>query len=142
MTKRKKTTTRKASDEEVAAAQASPRSVMPISPDMDGVHGIPRIGGLGDDVLDSEDFVDEEPAVEEDEVNEGYVPEEGDEELEKELVRHILDRRMQRRRLRSLPELKKNVRKIARFFLSQVIVACSWNLTMGSLRNANCWPNS
>ena len=29
-----------ASDEEVAAAQASPRSVMPSSPDMDGDHGI------------------------------------------------------------------------------------------------------
>ena len=40
------------SDEEVAAAQASPRSVMPSSPDLDGDHGMPRMGGLGDDVLD------------------------------------------------------------------------------------------
>ena len=73
-----------ASDEEVAAAQASPRSVMPSSPDIDGDHGMPRIGGLGDDVLDSADLVDEEPAVEEDEVDEGYVLEEQDEEPEKE----------------------------------------------------------
>jgi len=73
-----------ASDAEVAAAQASPRSVMPSSPDMDHDSGMPRIGGLGDDVLDSADLVDEEPAVEEDEVDEGYVLEEEDEELEKE----------------------------------------------------------
>ena len=45
---------------------------------------MPRIGGLGDDVLDSADLVDEEPAVEEDEVDEGYALEEEDEELEKE----------------------------------------------------------
>lgn len=44
---------------------------------------MPRIDGLGDDVLDSADLVDEEPAVEEDEVDEGYVLEEEDEELEK-----------------------------------------------------------
>lgn len=37
---------------------------------MDGDHGMPRIGGLGDDVLNIADLVDEEPAVEEDE---GYV---------------------------------------------------------------------
>ncbi len=75
-----------ASDEEVAAAQASPRSAMPSSPsDLDHDTGMPRIGGgLGDDVLDSADLVDEEPAVEEDEVDEGYVLEEEDEELEKE----------------------------------------------------------
>ena len=82
MTKRKKTTTRKASDEEVAAAQASPRSVIPSSPDLDGDHGMPRIGGLGDEVLDSADLVDEEPGVEEDDVDESYVLEEEDEELE------------------------------------------------------------
>jgi len=73
-----------ASDEEVAAAQALPRSVMPSPPDLDGDHGMRRIGGLGDEVLDSADLVDEEPAVEEDEVDEGYVLEEEDEELEKE----------------------------------------------------------
>ena len=84
MTKRKRTTTRKASDEEVAAAQASPRSVMPSSPDLDGDHRMPRIGGLGDEVLDSADLVDEEPGVEEDDVDESYVLEEEDEELEKE----------------------------------------------------------
>ena len=84
MTKRNKTTTRKASDEEVAAAQASPRSVMPSSPDLDGDHRMPRIGGLGDEVLDSADLVDEEPGVEEDDVDESYVLEEEDEELEKE----------------------------------------------------------
>jgi len=38
---------------------------------MDGDHGMPRIGGLGDHVLDSADLVGEEPAVE-DEVEEGY----------------------------------------------------------------------
>ena len=70
-----------ASDEEVAAAQASPRSVMPSSPDMDGDHGMPRIGGPSDEVLDSADLVDEESAVEEDEVDEGYVLEEEDEGL-------------------------------------------------------------
>ena len=37
---------------------------------MDGDHGMPRIGGIGDDVLNIADLVDEEPAVEEDE---GYV---------------------------------------------------------------------
>ena len=73
-----------ASDEEVAAAQASPRSAMPSAPDLDHDPGMPRIGGMGDDVLDSADLVDEEPAVEEDEVDEGYVLEEEDEELEKE----------------------------------------------------------
>ena len=73
-----------ASDEEVAAAQASPRSVMPSSPDLDGDHRMPRIGGLGDEVLDSADLVDEEPGVEEDDVDESYVLEEEDEELEKE----------------------------------------------------------
>ncbi|GAC1499273.1 MAG: hypothetical protein NVS1B2_22880 [Vulcanimicrobiaceae bacterium] len=74
-----------ASDEEVAAAQASPRNAMPASPDLDGdVGGMGRIGGLGgDDVLDA-DLVEDEPAVEEDEVDEGYVLEEEDEELEKE----------------------------------------------------------
>ncbi len=74
-----------ASDEEVAAAQASPRSAMPSAPDLEGdVGGMGRIGGLGgDDVLDAE-LVDDEPAVEEDEVDEGYVLEEEDEELEKD----------------------------------------------------------
>jgi len=45
---------------------------------------MPRIDGLGDDVLDSADLVDEAPAVEEDEVDEGYFLEEEDEDLEKE----------------------------------------------------------
>ena len=71
-------------DEGVTAEQASPRSVMPSSPDMDGDHEMTRIGGLGDDVLDSADIVDEEPTVEKDEVDEGYVLKEEDEELEKE----------------------------------------------------------
>ena len=49
------------------AAQASPRSVMPSSPDMDGDRGMPRISGLDNDVLDSAALVDEVPLVEEDE---------------------------------------------------------------------------
>ena len=74
-----------ASDEEVAAAQASPRNAMPSSPDLDGdVGGMGRLGGLGgDDVLDA-DLVEDAPVVEEDEIDEGYVLEEEDEELEKE----------------------------------------------------------
>jgi len=72
-----------ASDEEVAAAQASPRSVMPASPDLDE-GGLGRIGGgLGDDVLDA-DLVEEEPAVEEEEVDEGYVLEDEEAETEEE----------------------------------------------------------
>jgi DNA-directed RNA polymerase subunit beta len=72
-----------ASDEEVAAAQASPRNIMPAAPDLDGETGLGRIGGIGDDVLDA-DVLEEEPPVEEDEVDEGYVLEDEEEELEKE----------------------------------------------------------
>jgi len=72
-----------ASDEEVAAAQASPRNVMPAQPDLEegGLGGMR--GALGEDVLDS-DLVEEEPPVEEEELDEGYVLEDEDEELEKE----------------------------------------------------------
>jgi DNA-directed RNA polymerase subunit beta len=75
-----------ASDEEVAAAQASPRSVMPASPELDGEPGgLGRLGaGIGgDDVLDA-DVLEEEPAVEEDDVDEGYVLEDEDAETEEE----------------------------------------------------------
>jgi hypothetical protein len=72
-----------ASDEEVAAAQASPRSAMPAQPELEE-GGLGRLGGgMGEDVLDS-DLVEEEPAVEEEEVDEGYVLEDEDEEQEKE----------------------------------------------------------
>jgi DNA-directed RNA polymerase subunit beta len=72
-----------ASDEEVAAAQASPRSAMPASPELDSDTGLGRIGGLGDDVLDA-DVLEEEPAAEEEEIDEGYVLEDEEEELETE----------------------------------------------------------
>jgi DNA-directed RNA polymerase subunit beta len=74
-----------ASDEEVAAAQASPRSVMPASPELDGEPGLGRLGGGigGDDVLDA-DVLEEEPAVEEEDVDEGYVLEDEDAETEEE----------------------------------------------------------
>jgi DNA-directed RNA polymerase subunit beta len=75
-----------ASDEEVAAAQASPRNVMPASPELDGEPGgLGRLGGGlgGDDVLDA-DVLEEEPAVEEDDVDEGYVLEDEDAETEEE----------------------------------------------------------
>jgi len=70
-----------ASDEEVAAAQASPRNVMPASPDLDGEPG--GIGRMGEDALDA-DVLEEEPPVEEEEVDEGYVLEDEDAELEEE----------------------------------------------------------
>jgi DNA-directed RNA polymerase subunit beta len=72
-----------ASDEEVAAAQASPRNAMPASPELDGEPGLGRIGGGGDDVLDA-DVLEEEPVVEEEEVDEGYVLEDEDAETEEE----------------------------------------------------------
>ena len=75
-----------ASDEEVAAAQASPRNAMPASPDLDGDGGgMGRMGGGlgGDDVLDA-DVLEEEPVVEEEEVDEGYVLEDEDSETEEE----------------------------------------------------------
>jgi hypothetical protein len=74
-----------ASDEEVAAAQASPRNVMPASPELDGEPGMGRMGGglAGDDVLDA-DVLEEEPVVEEEEVDEGYVLEDEDAETEEE----------------------------------------------------------
>ncbi len=70
-----------ASDEEVAAAQASPRGVIPASRELDSDTGLGRIGGLGDDVLDA-DVLEEEPPAEEEEIDEGYVLEDEDEELE------------------------------------------------------------
>ena len=74
-----------ASDEEVAAAQASPRNVMPASPELeDGALGrMGGGGGIGEDVLDT-DIVEEEPAVEEEDVDEGYVLEDEEAELEEE----------------------------------------------------------
>jgi DNA-directed RNA polymerase subunit beta len=73
-----------ASDEEVAAAQASPRAAVSTPAELDGEPGgNGRIPGLGDDVLDA-DVLEEEPPVEEDDVDEGYVLEDEDEELEKE----------------------------------------------------------
>ena len=73
-----------ASDEEVAAAQAAP-SRGAASPDLDGeaAGAFGRPGGLGDDVLDA-DVLEEEPAVEEEEIDEGYVLEDEDEEVEKD----------------------------------------------------------
>jgi hypothetical protein len=70
-----------ASDEEVAAAQASPRNAMPASPDLDGEPG--GMGRMGEDALDA-DVLEEEPPVEEEEVDEGYVLEDEDAELEEE----------------------------------------------------------
>jgi hypothetical protein len=77
-----------ATDEEVAAAQqqTSRRGAASASADLGDVPGglgrVPCLGG--DDILDA-DVVDvEAPAVEEDEVDEGYVLEDEDEETEKE----------------------------------------------------------
>jgi len=70
-----------ASDEEVAAATASPRSIIPASPDLEeGALG--RIAGLPDEL--AEETLEEDPAVaaEEDDVDEGYVLEEEEEEPE------------------------------------------------------------
>jgi len=47
------------------------------------VDGLGRITGLGDDALDA-DVIEEEPAVEEEDPDEGYVLEDEDEELEAE----------------------------------------------------------
>jgi hypothetical protein len=73
------------SDEEVAAAAASPRSVIPLGVDLDesgDVVGVMR-GVTDDDIAD--DVLDEErePVVEED-VDEGYVLEDEDEEYTEE----------------------------------------------------------
>jgi hypothetical protein len=73
-----------ASDEEVAAAQAAPSRASSAAPELDGEGaGFGRAGGLGDDVLDA-DVLEDEPAVEEEEIDEGYVLEDEDEELEKD----------------------------------------------------------
>ncbi len=71
-----------ASDEEVAAAQASPRSVMPPTPDLDEA-GLGRIGGLDTDVIDG-DVIEDDLAQEEEDVDEGYQLEDEEEELEEE----------------------------------------------------------
>jgi DNA-directed RNA polymerase subunit beta len=68
-----------ASDEEVAAAAVSTRSVMPPTVELEEA-GLGRIGGLTEDI-DAE-IVAEEPAAEEEELNEGYQLE--DEEAEPE----------------------------------------------------------
>ena len=70
-----------ASDEEVAAATAAPRSVMPATPELDE-GGLGRIGGLGDDIAD--EVIEEEPVAEGDEIDEGYVLEDEEEEVEPE----------------------------------------------------------
>jgi hypothetical protein len=71
-----------ASDEEVAAATASPRSIIPASPDLEE-GGLGRIAGLPDEL--SEETLEDEPAVaEDDEIDEGYVLEEEEEEPEAE----------------------------------------------------------
>ena len=71
-----------ASDEEVAAATASPRSIIPASPDLEE-GGLGRIAGLPDEL--TEETLEEEPAVaEEEDVDEGYVLEEEEEEPEAE----------------------------------------------------------
>jgi DNA-directed RNA polymerase subunit beta len=74
-----------ATDEEVAAAQQSTRrGSASAAPELDGEPGgLGRGAGLGDDVLDA-DVLEEEPPVEEDEIDEGYVLEDEDEETEKE----------------------------------------------------------
>jgi hypothetical protein len=73
-----------ASDEEVAAAQAAPSRASSAAPELDGeAAGFGRAGALGDDVLDA-DVLEDEPAVEEEEIDEGYVLEDEDEELEKD----------------------------------------------------------
>jgi DNA-directed RNA polymerase subunit beta len=71
-----------ASDEEVAAAQASPRSVLPASPDLDEA-GLGRIGALEGDVIDG-DVIEDDLAQEEEELDEGYQLEDEEEELEEE----------------------------------------------------------
>jgi DNA-directed RNA polymerase subunit beta len=71
-----------ASDEEVAAAQASPRSVMPTTPDLDDA-GLGRIGALEGDVIDG-DVIEDDLAQEEEDLDEGYQLEDEEEELEEE----------------------------------------------------------
>jgi hypothetical protein len=57
---------------------------MPATPSLDGDgDGIACIGGLGDDVLDA-DVIEEEPAVEEEDLDEGYVLEDEDAETEED----------------------------------------------------------
>jgi DNA-directed RNA polymerase subunit beta len=75
-----------ATDEEVAAAQqSSRRGAASASPELDGEPGgMGRIPSLGDDVLDADVLEEDAPAVEEDEIDEGYVLEDEDEETEKE----------------------------------------------------------
>jgi DNA-directed RNA polymerase subunit beta len=77
-----------ATDEEVAAAQqqTSRRGGASAGADLGDVPGgLGRVPGLGgDDILDADVLDVEAPAVEEDEVDEGYVLEDEDEELEKE----------------------------------------------------------
>jgi DNA-directed RNA polymerase subunit beta len=75
-----------ATDEEVAAAQQSTRrGAASVSPELDGEPGgLGRVPSLGDDVLDADVLDDDAPAVEEDEIDEGYVLEDEDEELEKD----------------------------------------------------------
>jgi hypothetical protein len=72
-----------ASDEEVAAAQAAPSRASVAAPELDGEAAAFGRAGLGDDVLDA-DVLEDEPAVEEEDIDEGYVLEDEDEELEKD----------------------------------------------------------
>ncbi|MFZ1126394.1 MAG: DNA-directed RNA polymerase subunit beta [Candidatus Baltobacteraceae bacterium] len=71
-----------ASDEEVAAAQASPRNVLVPTPELDDT-ALGRIGALGDDVIDA-DVIEDELAQEEEDLDEGYQLEDEEEELEEE----------------------------------------------------------
>ena len=75
-----------ATDEEVAAAQQqTSRRGASAGADLEVPGGLGRVPGLGgDDILDADVLEVETPAVEEDEVDEGYVLEDEDEELEKE----------------------------------------------------------
>jgi len=73
-----------ASDEEVAAATAEQPRVVPSAPaDLDGDGIVGLRGGLVDEPL-GDDVLEEEPVAEADEVDEGYVLEDEDEELESE----------------------------------------------------------
>jgi hypothetical protein len=73
-----------ASDEEVAAATVAPRAVMPPpAPDLDGDGALGLRTGIGDEVL-ADEVLDEEAVAEDEELDEGYVLEDEDEELEPE----------------------------------------------------------
>jgi DNA-directed RNA polymerase subunit beta len=74
-----------ASDEEVAAAQATPRSAIPAAPELDeaalGRGGLP---GLADETIDGDVLEDDLAQETEDEIDDGYQLEDEEEEVEKE----------------------------------------------------------